>query len=176
VDLADHQRALLHLLHADADDAPVAEDDPAYLEQVAASDGLRVLREIIAAWEIYDVRRSCPLTACALEQDGAFEQTIATIRFESTSAYLDARRGLFLDAVARSGEGEIAAVAQFERALHLVRAGDPNTYEIEWGKDPTVIINGLLEHQWLADDAAEGRYRTIVSAQLPGYVAVEPVE
>ena len=173
MDLAAHQRALLGLLENDAADL-AGEDDREYLQQVAASDGLRVLREIVSAWEAYDVRRSCPLTTFALERSGRFDETVSAVRFEASSAYLESRRALFLDEVARTETGTVASVARFERALYAVSNGDPNRHVIEWDRDPIVIINGLLEHRWLCDSASEGRYRTVVAADLPGYVSVEP--
>jgi hypothetical protein len=172
LDLAAHQQALLELLGNDRV-RPLQAADREYLQEVADSNGLRVLREIVRAWETYDVRRSCPLTTIALEHGEKLEQTVAAAHFETSNAYLESRRALFLDTVARTETGVVRSVALFEHALYAVRDGDPSTHSIRWERDPTVIINGLLEGRWLADSAPEGRYRTIVAAGLPGYVSVE---
>ena len=72
----------------------------------------------------------------------------------------------FLDEIARDGDAVIAAVARFERALMRVRSGDGRRHVIEWDRDPAVIINGLLEYRWLADEAPRGSYRTVVAGDL----------
>ncbi len=170
MDLAAHQRALLGLIEGGP--APAAADDE-YLRAVSSSDGLRVLREIVAHWEAYDVRRACPLTATALERSGRFEEAVGAVRFEASSSFLDERVTVFLDGVADAEGGVIASVARFEQALVDVRRGEPGRHVIEWDRDPAVVVNGLLEGRWLADEAEPGRYRTIVDPALPELVSIE---
>jgi hypothetical protein len=165
MDLAAHQRALLELIENGASPAPAGDRD-AYVDEVAASKGLRVLRDIVASWEAYDVRRSCPLTAIALSRTGRFEEAVRGISFGASSAFLESRAMRFLDEMARDGDALIAAVARFELALMRVRQGDARQHVIEWDRDPAVIINGLLAYRWLADQAPRGRYRTVVTGDL----------
>ena len=171
MDLAAHQRALLELIEAGPGAAGA--DDDEYLRSVAASDGLRVLREIVAHWEAYDVRRTCPLTATALERSGRFAEAVGAVRFEASSAFLDERVSTFLDDVADAEGGVVASVARFERALVAVRRGEPGRHVIEWDRDPAVVVNGLLEGRWLADEAEPGRYRTVVDPASPELVTIE---
>jgi hypothetical protein len=169
VDLAAHQRALLELIESGTSRAPSGDRDD-YIDDVAASKGLRVIRDIVVSWEAYDVRRSCPLTAIALSRRGRFEEAVRKVSFGDSSAFLESRATLFLDEVARDGDAVIGAIAQFERALMAVRHGDTRRYEVEWDRDPAVIINGLFEGLWLADQAPRGRYRTVVATNLPELV------
>lgn len=165
MDLAGHQRALLELIEYGAPAAPVGDRD-AYIADVAGSEGLRVLRDIVASWEAYDVRRSCPLTAIALSRSGRLEEAVRSVSFGASSALLDARAMLFLEELSRDDDAVIAAVAQFERALKSVQGGDRQRHVIEWPRDPAVIINGLLEGRWIADDAPPGRYHTVIDGSL----------
>jgi hypothetical protein len=166
MDLAAHQRALLALIDNSVSMAP-ADDRDAYINQVAGSHALRVLRDIVASWEAYDVRRSCPLTAIALSRSGRLEEAVRNVSFVASSAFLESRAMLFLDEIGRDGDALIAAVARFEHALMSVRSGDKSRHVIEWNRDPGVIINGLLEGRWLADDAPPGRYVTVIAGDLP---------
>jgi len=166
VDLAAHQRALLELIANGSSRAPAAYRD-AYVDEVAGSKGLRVLRDIVASWEAYDVRRSCPLTAIALSRSGRFEEAVRKVSFGESSTFLESRALLFLDEIAEDDDTLLAAVARFERALMRVRSGDTGRHVVEWDRDPTVIINGLLEYRWLADSAPRGSYRTVVAGDQP---------
>jgi hypothetical protein len=165
VDLAAHQRALQELI----ENGKTSHHD-AYIDEVAESKELRVLRDIVASWEAYDVRRACPLTAIALSRTGRLEEAVRRTSFSGSSAFLESRARLFLDEIAGDGDALIAAVARFERALQDVRRGDARRHVIEWDRDPTVIVNGLLEGRWLADEAPRGRYRTVVAADSPELV------
>jgi hypothetical protein len=174
VDLATHQRALLELIASGSLPASAA-DDP-YLREVAGSAGLRVVREIVAQWEAYDVRRSCPLTAAALARTGRFDELMRTVPFGSSSAFVEARSALFLEEVARREGGLIGSIARFEQALLAVRNGEPGPHVIEWDRNPAPVVDGLLEGQWLAEEAARGRYRTVVAADLSGLVSIERLD
>ena len=165
MDLAAHQRALLELIE-NGTSRPDGDRDT-YIDGVAASKGLRVLREIVVSWEAYDVRRSCPLTAIALSRSGRFEEAVRKVSFGESSTFLESRALLFLDEIAEDDDTLLAALARFERALMRVRSGDTRRHVIEWDRDPTVIINGLLEYRWLADSAPRGSYRTVVAGDQP---------
>jgi hypothetical protein len=171
VDLAAHQRALRDLIETGSLPRG-AEDDP-YLREVAASRGLRVVREIVARWEAYDIRRSCPLTSAALDHAGRFEQRLRETAFGSSSAFAESRSALFLDHVAVREDGVISSIARFEDALLRARRGDASRYVIEWDRDPAPVLEGLAQGRWLADDAQHGRFRTVVSADQPGFVTVD---
>jgi len=172
MDLAAHQRALYELIHADSSAEHLSDS---YLRKVAASDGLRVVRDILAHWQAFDVRRSCPLTARALGHLGQFEQVVREVPFATADAYLDSRSRLFLDHVARRG-GMIGSVARFERALIDVRRGERQPRTVEWDRDPTPIINGLLEGRWLAALAKRGRYQTVIDPSLAELVRIDLVK
>jgi hypothetical protein len=172
MDLAEHQKALLKLIHDDSSTEGLSNP---YLRQVAASKGLQVVREIVARWQAYDVRRSCPLTATALDCCGCLEQVAREARFELADAFLDSRSRLFLDHVGRRG-GIIGSVALFERALIDIRCGEREPRVVEWDQDPTAIINGLIAGRWLDGHAKGGAYRTVIDPTLPELVRIDVVE
>jgi len=172
MDLAAHQRALYELIHADSSAEHLS--DP-YLLEVKDSDGLRVVQDIVARWQAFDVRRSCPLTASALGHLGHFEQVVREVPFGTADAFLDSRSRLFLDHVARR-DGVIGSVARFERALINVRRGEREPRTVEWDRDPAAIINGLLEGRWLAALAKRGHYQTVIDPSLAELVRIDLVK
>jgi hypothetical protein len=174
VDLAAHQRALLQLIESGS--LPAAEADDPYLREVAGSAGLRVVREIVARWEAFDIRRACPLTAAALDHEGRFDELIGAVPFGSSSAFAESRSALFLEEVATREGGLVGRIARFELALLAVRRGDPGPHTTEWDRDPAPVIEGLLQGRWLAGEAARGRYRVVVSSDLPGLVSIERLD
>jgi hypothetical protein len=174
VDLAVHQRALLELIETGSLPATAAGDP--YMVEVAGSAGLRVVREIVARWEAFDIRRSCPLTAAALDRNGRFDELIRAVQFGSSSAFQEERSTLFLEEVDRREGGLFGSIARFELALLVVRRGDPDPHAIEWDRDPAPVIDGLLEGRWLAGEATRGRYRIVVSADLPGLLSIEHLD
>lgn len=164
MDLAAQQRALLGLIEHGASD--VSADGDEYINEVAQSHALRVLRDIVASWEAYDVRRSCPLTSIALSRSGRLEEAVRAVPFGMSSPFLESRAIGFLDEIGRDDDPLVAAVARFERAVMCVRSGDTARHAVEWPRDPAVIINGLLEGRWVCDDAAPGRYLTVIAGDL----------
>lgn len=171
MDLATHQRALADLIESGSLHGSSADD--AYLRQVAHSPGLRVVREIIAHWEAYDVRRSCPLTATALDLAGRLDQLLHVIPFGATSAFSESRSRLFLEQTAAREHGLIRSIARFELALLLVTRGDQHRHVIDWDRDPRLLIDRLTQGRWSPDQARPGRYRTIIAAEIPGFIAIE---
>ncbi len=70
----------------------------------------------------------------------------------------------------------IGSVARFERALIDVRRGERQPRTVEWDRDPTPIINGLLEGRWLAALAKRGRYQTVIDPSLAELVRIDLVK
>jgi hypothetical protein len=171
VNLAAHQRALRHLVETGTlpEDA---RDDP-YLREVAESHGLRVVRRIVGHWLSYDVRRSCPLTATALDGEGRLDRVLATLPRDGSSAFVEERRASFLEHVARHEQGLVRSVAEFELALADASAGVRGRRVILWERDPSVILDALAEGRWEPAAAARGAFRTVVSADLPELVAID---
>jgi len=170
VDLASHQRALLELIETGSLPSEAAEDP--YLRKVAASQGLHVVREIVARWETFDIRRSCPLTAAALDRSGRFDELLAASSFASGGAFVESRSRLFLEEVARRENGVAGSVARFELALTLVRRGGTERHVVDWDCDPAGLLEALATRDFDAKPHP-GRFRTVIAADLPGLVSIE---
>jgi hypothetical protein len=170
VDLASQQRALLELVETGS--LPAASADDPYLREVANSHGLRVVREIVARWETFDIRRSCPLTAAALDRSGRFDELVHASSFGDGGAFVESRSRLFLEEVARRESGVVGSVARFELALALVRRGDSRRHVVEWECDPAHLIEALAAGE-RAVEPRPGRFRTVIAADLPGLVSIE---
>jgi hypothetical protein len=171
VDLASHQRALLALVETGV--LPSASANDVYLREVAESRGLRVVREIVARWEAFDIRRSCPLTAAALDDGGGFDDLVRAVSFGAAGAFVESRAELFLSEVVRREDGVVGRVARFELALALVRRGDPGRHTIDWDRNPAPVLDGLASGRGLDREPSRGRFRTVVAADLPGLVQIE---
>jgi hypothetical protein len=169
--LAAQQRSLLALLK-DRDDARDEPADP-YLERVRASAGLRMLRTIVTWWRRYDLERQVPLTSRLLEQTGRFESDLAQLaRDAATPTSVDALGIHFLERLADDPDRLVAAVARTERALGLLARGDRSSHTILWDRDPAPVLRALLAGETLGDPAP-GKYGVVISAELPGLIAVE---
>ncbi len=174
MDLATRQRHLRDLIKG----RPVGavQEDP-YLETVAHSPGLTIVREIVLWWRAIGLERSCPLTTAALKRLGLFDESLVRfVREKPISPYVDELARAFLIVVGRHPHPLPAAVAQFEHAVLTAKAGDAGMHIVLWRYDPVSTLSGLLEGLPIADrPAAVPTYRTIVSRQLPELFRVEPI-
>ena len=172
MDLAAHQRGMLELVRGRR---PPPHQLDLYLSKVASSKGLSIVRKIVAQWQIYDVRRSCPLTATALGGGRRFERIVRQVRFELSDAFPESRARAFLTHAEACG-GVVGSVATFELALMEVRSGGGLPRIVDWDRDPTAIIQGLLNGRRVGRNAKKGRYRMLIDPALPELVTIDHVE
>lgn len=170
MDLARQQTALLCLLktgHAD-------ECDP-YIQRVASSEHLAMLREITLAWRFFDIHRHCRLTASLLKKRGSFEDSVkAFAATPNLSPFPDKLGELFLQRMSEHEDPLVSCVARFELSLTKVKLGDPGEYTIEWPVDPKSMIAGLMRDGPVSSLIAIVPHEMKISRRFPGLVQVKP--
>lgn len=167
--LATVQRGLRDLLRG----RPMVERHP-YLADVAASDRLDLLREIVLWWRAFGLERTSPLTAALLKRHGRFDETVSRFVVEqSISPYVEQLGEAFAAAHRDDPDELVATVASFEWALMRVKRGDPGTYEVDWPAEPYAVLHGLLMGRQLPSGSpGRAAYRTVVSAAVAGHFTV----
>ena len=67
----------------------------------------------------------------------------------------------------------VGAIAQFERALILVRDGAPGAFVIPWTIDPHPVLYNLAKQRPVDEHSAAGEWRIVVSQMEPGLFRIE---
>jgi hypothetical protein len=199
MDLATHQRGVLALIIGPTDAENCAPDaklrdgapvpgaparnvgenaqsprDP-YLDEVAGSGALPVVRGIAASWQSYTLRRFCPLTWTVLDQRGQLRAVLERLRRRPLSQYLRLQAAAFTEEAATDagerGDELIAAVARFERSVVLPGAAGDRVV-IDWPCDPDTLLLALVERR-PALDLPSTPHRTRAPADDPTAVVIE---
>lgn len=157
VDLAALQRGLADVLRGG--DPPA---DDAYVHEVAQSQGVVVVREILRSWRELMIRRACPMTVVLLQQRDLFQDALSVFLRHGSPPSIDEIALVFLDLAADSADPLLAAVAQFERAMIRTCHGDPTDHIVAWPCDPNTAIGRLLAND-IADDLPRERFVTVVA-------------
>jgi len=170
MDLAKQQTALLCLLKTGRADAC----DP-YIQTVAGSEHLTMLREIILAWRRFDIQHHCRLTATLLEKLGYFEEAVdAFAATPNLSPFPDKLGELFLQQMSEHADPLVSCVARFELLLKKVRLGDTGEYTIDWPMDPKRLIASLMQDGPLDSLTAVTPYEMKISRRWSGLFLVTP--
>jgi hypothetical protein len=170
VDLATLQRQLLGLIKSSH--VPAPEDHP-YIHEVAGSDRLALVQEVIAWWRQVGLGRYCVLTSTLLRRRGRFEETVRWfVLSHPLSPFIEELAPAFLEALGTHDDPLVAAVARFEGALHRVKRGDRTRHTVDWQADPDEVLHALLNGLPLDEETWRGGYRTVVSHELPGQYEV----
>jgi hypothetical protein len=112
-DLATWQRATTELIAGAMYDG----DDPA-LRELAGSERLEIVRDIVRAWRELRIRTSCPLTTELLDERGIFTETVAAASRNGASPYPEAFATAFLAYVTQHFDDEdLVETAEFEREM-----------------------------------------------------------
>lgn len=157
------QRGLRELVRTGA----TASADP-YLAEVAASDRLTLVRDVILWWRTLGVQRGCPLTSRLLVRRNVLDETVSRfVAARAISPYVEDLAQQFVTWLAGHEEDELQlAVASFERALMRVKRGDSSRYVVEWPAEPYAVMAALLSSEPLPGGTEEPRW-TVISADLP---------
>ncbi len=150
------QRALAELIRT----GRASSDDP-YVRQVAASTGLAVTRDCIAAWRELLIRDACPLTARLLERRGELSAAIRELLADECPPYIEYLALAFLRRRFNDRDHLVAAVAQFEAAMIESHRGAPAEVLVRWPAEPRETISRIL-HGDALDDLPRGEYATVV--------------
>jgi hypothetical protein len=157
------QRALLHLLKGRG-----APPDDAYLQHIAASRELAMLREIAVWWRIFQIERQCRFTARLLKRLGRLDQTV-TAYFDrcATSPFIEELSRDFLRTLHDHPDPLVAAMSAFEYAFLEVRGGSTDSFDVIWDRSPDPVFAALEAGDDLPAPDPDSRYRMQIDRALP---------
>ena len=171
MDLQSYQRSLHRLVIG----AGSVADDPAYVQQLAGSQRLEVVREVTVFWRAHALERYCVLSAAWLKRQGRFESEIR--RFIATGEFspdIALAGQQFLRQLANDGDAIVQALARFEIALHETRHDPAESRTVDWPCDPRPVLAEILEGQAVAPGEPRP-HRVTVSRGLAGGYGCEPL-
>lgn len=161
------QRGLLALIK----NQDVIIDDP-YLEEVAGSRGLAMLREIAIWWRALQLEAQCRFTSRLLKRLGCFDAMVsAYFNCHPISPFIEELSRAFLDSLHRHPDPLIRSVSQFEWAFMLARAGSAKSFEVPWDRHPDLVIAALDTGGKLPTEDKEYRYRMLIGREIPALVS-----
>jgi len=161
------QRGILNLIKR----RNVPPGDP-YLQHVAASPGLAIMRETALFWRAFQIQDQCRFTARLLARLGWFDALVASY-FEDnvTSPFVEELSRDFLRSLQLHDDALVRAMSQFEYAVLEVKSGSAQTFEITWDRHPDLVFRAL-EIDGELPAAEEGNVYTMhVDRKLPGMIA-----
>jgi hypothetical protein len=162
-----YQRGLLDLIKGRGD--PPA--DP-YLQRVAGSAELAVVREIALWWRAFQIEAQCRLSSRLLKRLGCFETRVAAyFDGNATSPFIEVLSRGFLRSLDAHDDRLVRAVTQFEFALLEVRSGSDQVFEIDWDRHPDVVLVALDRGSELPAAEPEFLYRMRIDRESPGAIA-----
>ena len=139
--LEEQQRSLLALLKK-RPLPPGAFDE--YLERVAASKELGLVREIALWWRALGIECNCPHTAELLKRMGRLTSAVECFYDQqSPSPYMEEMVIQFLEMLSTDPHPVVRAVAAFELALARIDQGDLRDFATEWDRDPVAVFEWL---------------------------------
>lgn len=146
-----------------------------YLNEVARSDALVLVREISASWRATSLETHAPLTTALLRQRGTLgDELVDLIQMRGLSPFHGDLREQFLRQAMGHSDPIVVAVASFERALAGVADGTVHSELItDWTVDPYAVLGALLSNRALPD-LPSAPHRTAVGPEIAGGFRVEP--
>ncbi|MFN7997839.1 MAG: hypothetical protein U0Q18_29740 [Bryobacteraceae bacterium] len=169
MDLAAHQRDLYRLVTMGQRDLTAS--DP-YIQAVTRSPHLELLRGVILEWREFDVERSCVLTAALLQRLGIFKDAVRDFAgVRPISPFIEKLGDAFLEYASDHSNRLVSCTAQFERAILSVKRGSACEYVVDWPCDPRPVLNGEAR----PDSTSHPCYRTLISAQIAGYIRLTQI-
>ncbi len=170
MNLAQHQQELSKLVKRGA--AGFHSDDP-YVQAIATSPQLDMLREVTLWWREYDVERTCVLTASLLSRRGLLQDMVKHyVAQPGYSPFISEMTTSFLGLMGEHPDRVISAMAKFELAVIAAKRGEPGERVIDWTCDPRSVLNGTVSET----PETVPRFRTIVSRDLPGFVQLSSLD
>ena len=154
-----------------------ASDDPPYVQALAGSSRLAVVREVVHFWRAHGLERFCILTVIWLKYLRRFEADIERfVATEKFSPFIEEAGQQFLQYLANDDDPIVQSLAKFEIALHETRIDPSEKRIVEWPCDPRPILAVILKENNFIDPKNTSRYRVTISRALPGGFVCEPIE
>jgi hypothetical protein len=160
------QRGLLALLKGRS-----SPDDP-YLQRVAGSRELAMVREIAIWWRAFQIEVQCRFTSRLLKRLGSFSPLV-TAYFDNhaTSSFAEELGPGFLETLRMDGDPLIRLVSQFEYGFLRARSGSNESFETLWDRHPDLVFLALENGSELPGPEPGCLYRMHVARTLPHLVA-----
>ncbi len=137
--LEDYQRGMLALIKGRA-----VPPGSVYIQQVAASPGLAIVREIALFWRTFEIGIQCRLTWRLLTRLGSGDALVAGyFNHNPTSPFVEQLGLGFLEWLADHDDALVRAVAGFELAIMRIKGGMADAAEIRWDRDPERVLHVL---------------------------------
>jgi len=157
------QRGLLALLKG----RDCAADDP-YLQQVAGSRQLGMVREIAIWWRAFQIDVQCHFTSRLLKRLGLFDLHVAAyFDNHATSPFVEELSQGFLESLRMHDDSLVRVVSQFEYGFLKVRSGSNESFETLWDRHPDRVFLALENGSELPDSESGCHYRLHVALTLP---------
>jgi hypothetical protein len=146
-------------------------DDP-YLQRVAGSPELAMVREIALWWRAFQLEAQCRFTSRLLKRLGFFDTFVAAyFDNHATSPFVEELGPGFLSTLRVHDDPLIRAVSQFEYGFLEARAGSHASFEILWDRHPDHVFLALENGSELPGPEPGCHYRMQVARNLPRLVA-----
>jgi hypothetical protein len=159
-----HQKGLMDLVKG----RKVEGRDP-YLEQVAQSRDLAMMREIAVWWRKLHIASQCRFTAKLLKRLGVFNSLVSQyFQNNASSPYIEELSLDFLSWLGTHADATVRAVSQFEWAFHKVRAGSADRFEVSWDRHPAIFLCSLAGDGELPEPEDGVLYRMRIGGDIPG--------
>lgn len=150
------------------------EDD--YFLKLKKSSSLRILKEIVIWWRLYQLEQYCPLTTTLLKKGGIFESTVNNFYEQyNVSSYIEELGLSFLDFLIQIQSGDFKSIAAFESAMIQTKKGNKNVFLIEWENDPQEVLAFILYHQPMEKRMEQKKFITKVAAHLPSFFETKEI-
>jgi hypothetical protein len=161
--LEHQQRGLLALLKGR--DCPA--DDP-YLQLVAGSRQLGMVREIAIWWRAFQIDVQCHFTSRLLKRLGLFDTLVAAyFDNHATSPFVEELSQGFLESLRMHDDSLVRVVSQFEYGFLKVRSGSNEAFETLWDRHPDLVFLALETGNELPASEPGCFYRLHVARTLP---------
>jgi hypothetical protein len=145
--------------------------DP-YLQCVAASPGLAIMRETALFWRAVQLEDQCRFTARLLRRLSWFDALVASY-FDSnaTSPFVEELSRDFLRSLQLHDDALVRAMSQFEYAVLEVKSGSTETFEIIWDRHPDLAFQALETGEELPPAEERNVYTMQVGQKFTGLIA-----
>ncbi|MDQ2834365.1 MAG: hypothetical protein M3Y50_11580 [Acidobacteriota bacterium] len=157
--LEQEQQSLLAMIKGrTVSPGPGPDPDP-WLERVASSRGLQMVREIALWWRRFQIESQCRYTSRMMKRLDCFDSYVAQyFRSHSTSPSIEQFTSEFLSSLEDHCDPVLRAVAQFELACITLRNTTLHASTITWDREPSRVLTALDRFSDLPSPEPQAQY------------------
>jgi hypothetical protein len=140
----------------------------AYLQKVAGSRELAMMREITLWWRAFQLSAQCRFTSRLLKRLGRFDAVVADyFNGNATSPFAEELGRDFLVSLWEYPDPLVLAVSQFEYGFLEARAGSKEIFEVLWDRNPDLVFRALEDATEFPSAESGYLYRMQIAHALP---------